>query len=89
MVIIHEGADLLCLFFFTQVEVIDALTAAPRLVILDHMTDDISIAAQQGLLRESSKIQKYCDIFLKFSDVHHGINHARALTPEDIQRIGK
>ena len=58
-------------------------------VMLENMTDDVPLAAHERLLRESANIKKkYSDIFLKFADVHHGINHARAISPEEINQIG-
>ncbi|XP_071796167.1 uncharacterized protein [Asterias amurensis] len=70
------------------VEVIEALTAAPMKVMLENMTDDVPLAAHERLLMESANIKKkYSDIFLKFADVHHGINHARAISPQELNQI--
>lgn len=41
------------------------------------------------LVRDSANIgRKYREIFLKFADVHHGINHAKPLSSHNIHHIG-
>ncbi|XP_038062362.1 uncharacterized protein LOC119732830 [Patiria miniata] len=71
-------------------KVIEALTKTPSKVIEKHLTDNMPLAALDRLRRKAATIQeKFEDIFLKFADVHKGINHTHAVTDSDIHCIGK
>ena len=51
--------------------------------------DDIPVVRHKELVREAAQVgSKFGDIFLKFADTHFAINHARALTSDDLKRIG-
>ena len=53
-------------------------------------SEDIAIANVCRLQREAAVIgNKFEEIFLKFADVHHAINHTNPLTDDEIQQIGK
>ena len=74
---------------FFQPEVIEALTSVPLQTVEEHLTDDIPIGAQDRLLRQAATIRNnFRDIFMKFADVHHAIDHSAQIDPDEIQRIG-
>ena len=48
------------------------------------------LAGQERLRKQAAIISgKFKEIFLKFADVHRGINHTHAMNDDDIHRIGK
>ncbi len=77
------------LFFSFQPAVIEDLVTSPRRVIEESL-DELPIAAHSRLERKAVKIgEQFRNIFLKFVDVHHAINHANKLNQVDIERTGK
>ena len=69
---------------------IEAITKAPINAVEKYVTDNMPLAALERIRRRAAMIKaKYEEIFLKFADVHKGINHTRAVTDGDIHRIGK
>lgn len=65
------------------------LTSEPRRILQNMSYDDIPLKCQQEFLREAASMgSKFEDIFLKFADTHHAINHARALSPDELKRVG-
>ena len=78
------------LFVMLQPNLIDALTKVPVEELERQLTDEMPLAAQERLRREAFQHRaNFREIFQKFADVHKGINHANALTDEDVFRIGK
>ena len=73
-----------------QPEVIKALTAMPRKKVEENLTDDIPLGAQERLLRQSAVIgNDFMEVFLKFADVHRGMNHSNRVTSDELCRLGK
>ncbi|XP_022110640.1 uncharacterized protein LOC110990110 [Acanthaster planci] len=68
--------------------VIKALTAVPLEVAEKSLTDDIPLAAHDKLRREAAHIGvHFQELFMKFADVHKGINHSSAVTQQQINCI--
>ena len=73
-----------------QVNVIEALTAAPRKVLEALELDDLPLVQHHELVRSATKVGAiFRELLLKFADVHHGINHSRPVTHEDLRKAGK
>ncbi|XP_038062594.1 uncharacterized protein LOC119733087 [Patiria miniata] len=69
-------------------KLIDALTKVPPEELERQLTDDMSLTAQERLRRQAFQHRAHFrEVFLKFADVHKGINHALALTDQDVLRI--
>ncbi len=72
-----------------QIRSISDLTHEPRRILQSVPNDDIPLKHQQELIREAAKLgSTFEDIVLKFADAHFAINHRRALSPDDLNRIG-
>ena len=68
---------------------IEALTSVPVQKVEENLSDDIPLAAQDRLNRQAATCRSnFSNIFLKFADVHHGINHAERLDVHNLKQIG-
>lgn len=71
-----------------QPQVIEDLVTNPCRVI-ESSLEDLPIAAHSRLERKAAQIgETFRNVFLKFADVHHAINHANKLNQDDIDRTG-
>ncbi|XP_071787541.1 uncharacterized protein [Asterias amurensis] len=71
-----------------RIEVIKDLTATPKNVMKDMICDTIPVVRYTDLIREASSIgETFMEIFMKFADVHFAINHAKAVSTEDLNQI--
>ena len=69
--------------------VIEALTAAPRKTLEQMEYEHIPLVQHQQLVREAATVGIiFRDLLMKFADVHHAINHSRPVTHLDIKKAG-